>query len=952
MEFARGVWPAKGVLTACIARTMTFVRLRETSDSRVRCFSQVDLQSAIQIAPSFLPTTTFESSDSKSFWTPQFILEPLRQGLLELFRPLGVPDMSFIKLIIEVDNGIHILRRQIRKRGNVMKTDTRIVDMWQTIRLEMLRGLSERGPDVDGFFRDRLKQETFGELVHSAALKSAFASQLTLPQVHGVLTRSGGRLKVMSWTHLVKSFINTPPDIAQAKTVLGHIYVLACKRIPATSEDQSIQILGVKVDDLDLFREAVDAITMRLMEMQLPVPEQIAYYPICTAVKTASCEGLNRTDPIIKDACNVLETTRDKIVAKGVFTDSFCQAMTKAEKPVRERCECDDSFPNSGELREFFLDYMMMHLDRSVVFAQWQEALRIQETKIVDKHLFPIDDYSLATVLHNAVINLNGTTATRQVAVSVYETMCYYVDYLLETQLVKGLNACSYFGEPPGPLLEVLDDLLSSHRLRIDIARLDYSASQAIAALPKGRIIEIQDKPRSPANGLTVNILRVLDSYIKGLQLSNYTSKERSSYAEVQRKFSSIIFLLVDKVYKQRTKFVNWQEQLVVGLQRIVDQAVKTVLQSLKEATTVKRAKRSLQYMESSIQEQLKHRLTMRGASLGEPGQSPSSVDAQQEFKPAGNLGGTVLLQMGEGPSTSRITSVLKNPPILSFAAVSKPREVNADPKGQEWQGFVEVLASVLLPEIPQTVASLVSPALPSVFYTLAAQMRVKKNVVGSIRHVAETTCVRILDSTILPTLVSTTLLVPETLIRNQLMSIAQNMHFTITPDASIMEYSVRAARQKGSFLGLGVLLQGFVFAVTSELESLMQQREFQDRVVRFIQQRVQQLSRIVIDMFRSHRLADVICSGVELLIDILADVLQERREDVTKVISDIGAVDVIGRVKTFIEAALWKHLKILVDGGSVAALLSDVFLPLGITGIAKDLGSAVWNVLTGRKQT
>lgn len=880
---------------------------------------------------------------------PQCVIDPLRIRLQELFEPLPVQIVKRPEVGRAVDSTLHELRPRVRKAGYISPSDPEILSLWWNIMAIALENQPGMEVETEAFFQTPQNTQRFCRLIQEAASISAFVSQLNMADPKSVLVRKAQRFRFVSWTTLVSSFNVEKPSDEVVNNTLQRIFYLACRMIPASSENQSIGILGKPTDDVVLFRTVVDAITLRLMQLRRPVPDTMTHYPICKALKQATCAGLDLDDAALARSCQELDVVRRLIQSKIDFSQEFCQAMKQAELPLMERSECNENERNFSLLKDFFVEYMTQQLESSAIKSQWSTILEKQALSYGDPKVFPLAENALASIVHEASIRFSeidtpSAPSLAKVAEDVYKTMCKFVDYMIVSTGLKVSNVCNLMAHPPDPLLQVLSDILEAHMVRIKLGRFALSM-RPISSLTLHQILDSKDLPKHPGSAMTVGVLRFITSYFKKDKTSEDV-KGPTAYHKVRKGFSDIFKLIVDRLYKLKPRLAAWQKKVVQSLRLLVNEIVRLVLRSAKQMTYANKGTVVLEQVQYDAQMELRRRLQshIEGTPISpqgtedestEAGSSPSMVEMNDGRK----AGAQPLV-----PFSSRLPSVFNHVALVEASPPTK-----SEPKqGQGMLGLVKLLASLMLSDIPRLVSGVVPAVLPSVWFSVSGVLRVKKSVVGSVKSTAEKVCVRVLDSTVLPSLISTNSLVPEALIRTQLILMARNIHLSVMSEASKVESDLKTARRDRGFLGLGVLLRGLVFAAAAQLEDLLQDATFQDKVVTTIHRRVRDLSGLIQTAFKKYLVSEVICQSVEVVIDAVADLLNEKRDDLMHSLLEIVEMDALGRLSVFLESSVWRLMKLLLDGEGALNLMSDILSQVGLMGAAKDTVRALWGWFFG----
>ncbi|CDI84856.1 hypothetical protein, conserved [Eimeria praecox] len=167
-------------------------------------------------------------------------------------------------------------------------------------------------------------------------------------------------------------------------------------------------------------------------------------------------------------------------------------------------------------------------------------------------------------------------------------------------------------------------------------------------------------------------------------------------------------------------------------------------------------------------------------------------------------------------------------------------------------------------------------------------------------------------------------------------------------PEASKVENDLKAAKKNSGFLGMGVLLRGLMFVVAGQLEDLLQDKAFQEKVVKLVHRRVRDLSEVIQMAFKRYMVSEVICQSLEVVIDVAADLLNEKQDDLAHSIFEVVELDSLGRLSTFIEFSVWRLMKQLLDGEGALNVISDIMSQVGFMGAAKDTARAIWGWFFG----
>ncbi|XP_026191168.1 uncharacterized protein LOC113146841 [Cyclospora cayetanensis] len=908
----------------------------------------VDVSNMLAPFPSFAPPPVRWTPGNTSFWMPQCVLNPVKAQLKKLFEPISKPIAAVTAVERAVDSTLYEIRPKLRKEGYISFSDPQIISLWweiMAIALEQQPGMEE---EIEGFFRIPKNTEEFSAIIQRGATISAFVSQLQTAETKDVLVREAQRFGYDSWKTLVSSFTKERPTEEVVKKTLDRIFYLVCRMIPATAETAAIKILGKETDDIQLFRRLVDAITTRLMILQANVPETLTHYPLCTALENVSCGGLDVADQLLSKLCQELYTVKIRISSKTRFSPDFCQAIKQAEEPLKERCECAETQRNHSVLKEFFVDYMSGQLESSAIKSQWSVVLQNQELKSSEQKVFPLADNTLASVVHEASIQLaeEGSAATSQnlqkIAEDVYHTMCSFVDYMSEATEMKISNACHSITTPPLLLIEDISEIIESHISRIQLSRFTLKILP-FTTLTLHQILDSEHLPRHPGAILTTGVLRLLTKYFSA-EAGPGNQRLAAAYQNVHNGLVNMFKLLMSKLYKLKPKMVAWQNKVVETLQFILNHIVRIVLRSAEGLTYVNRDALQLQRTEQSIQREMRQRLQGTQSQSSELSQNGKGGQTEAET-PVG------LVEITGGQSrASRVTSSPSQSPIWSSMVLLQtypgPTSISKERSGM--LGVVRLLASMLLADVPRLVSGVVPTVLPSVWYSISSVLRVKKSVVGSVKDTAEKVCIRVLESIVLPSLISTNSLVPESLIKTQLTLLARNIHFAVMPESTKVESDFKAAAARRGFLGIGVLTRGLIFAIAGQLEELLQNTAFQEQVVKIVHRRVRELSAVIQMAFKRYLVSEIICQSVEVVIDVVAELINEKRDDLAHSLLEVVELDSLGRLSILLESTMWRLLKILLDGKGAVNVLSQVLGNVGFFGAAKDTVKAMWDCFPG----
>ncbi|KAL8446402.1 hypothetical protein Emed_004856 [Eimeria media] len=913
----------------------------------------VDVLTSLEALPSFAPSTTLSIRGGRGFWMPQCVTDPLRAQLAVLFEPLPGQLTNVPAVMRAVDSALHELRPKIRKNGYISYTDPEILALWWQVMAIAFKNNPGMELEIEAFSRAPQKTQRFCEIIQQAATIAGFVSQLKMADTKSVLVRRAKRFGFESWTTLVESFYIARPPQQEVRQSLERIFHVACRMIPASSETQSIKILGKETDDVDLFRTLVDAITLRLMQLGRNVPRTMTHYPICSAIRVVSCEGFDLSDSALSKSCHELEVVRQRVLSSIDFSPKFCEAMQKAEEPLMERNECGEGERNHDLLKEFFLEYMTEQLESSAIKSQWSKIQEAHMLKYRNANLYPVAENALASMIHEAAIRLAEVPSNasefpdqvRQAAEEVYSTMCNFVNYASASLALKDVNVCQLMVQPPGPLIQTLSDMLEAHMRRIQLGRFS-STTRPLPTFTLQQIVNSDSLPKHPADALTVGILRFVESYFTKGKLSEQSTEGGSAYQRVRRGLANTINLILDRLYKLKSRFAEWNQKVIRSLRLLVNYIVRLVLRSAKQMTYLGRKTLAMQQVEQKTQASMRRRLQQqREQKTGEQdsvsGDSTSTTASEDSAS---------FVDVKETEDSTMNTSLLPSPSLSKdISLVQTGVLMRPDPKqGQGLLGIVRLLASMLLSDLPRSISDIVAHILPSVWNSISGVLRVKKSVVGSVKDTAEKVCVRVLDSTVLPGLISTNSLVPAGMIKTQMSLLARNIHFSVMPEASTVERNLKAARRKSGFLGMLVLIQGLVFVVAGQLEDLLQNADFQDRIVKIIHRRVRELAGVIQAAFKRYLVSEVVCESVEVIIDVIADVLSEKRDDFVQSVLEIIELDTLGRLSVFIESHVWRLIKLLLDGGGALDLMKGIIGQVGFLGAAKDTVRAAWGWFFG----
>ncbi|KAL8437477.1 hypothetical protein ACSSS7_000900 [Eimeria intestinalis] len=917
----------------------------------------VEVLNSLEALPSFAPSAVSSTRGGRGFWMPQCVTDPLRTQLADLFEPLPGQLAKLPSVLRAVDSALHELRPKIRKNGYIRYTDPEILALWWQVMAIAHKNNPGMELEIEAFSRTPQKTQRFCEIIQHAATVAGFVSQLKMADTKSVLVRRAQRFRFESWTTLVESFYTAKPTPENVRESLERIFHVACRMIPASSETQSIRILGKETEDVDIFRKLVDAVTLRLMQLGQNVPDTMTHYPICQAIRLVSCENFDLSDSALSKSCHELEVVRQRVLSKIDFTPKFCEAMQKAEEPLMERNECGENQRNHDLLKRFFLDYMTEQLESSAIKSQWSKIQEEHMLKYRNAKLYPLAENALASIIHEASIRLAEAQSSapgtpdqvRQAAEEVYTTMCNFVDYVSSSLSLKDSNVCQLMVRPPAPLIQMLSDMLEAHMRRIQLGRFSLTM-QPLSALTVQQVVNSDSLPKSPASALAAGILRFLDSYFTKGKFSEQTTGKGSAYRRVRRGLANTINLILDRLYKLKSRFNEWNQKVIKSLRLLINYIVRLVLRSAKQMTYLKKKTLAMQQVEEKTQASMRRRLQQQeqkedeGDSVSGDTTSTAASEESASFVDVNGRSTTIRKALPEETSPLLPSSLSRAISLVQTGMLTRP-----DPKqGQGLFGIVRLLASMLLSDLPRSISDIVAHILPAVWNSISGVLRVKKSVVGSVKDTAEKVCVRVLDSTVLPALISTNSLVPAALIKSQMSLLARNIHFSVMPEAATVERDLKAARRKRGFLGMMVLIQGLVFVVAGQLEDLLQNGDFQDRIVKIIHRRVRELTGVIQAAFKRYLVSEVVCESVEVVIDVIADVLSEKRDDFVQSVLEIIEIDTLGRLSIFIESNVWRLIKLLLDGGGAFDLINGIIGQVGFLGAAKDTVRAAWGWFFG----
>ncbi|KAL8426103.1 hypothetical protein Efla_007629 [Eimeria flavescens] len=518
----------------------------------------------------------------------------------------------------------------------------------------------------------------------------------------------------------------------------------------------------------------------------------------------------------------------------------------------------------------------------------------------------------------------------QKAAEHVYKSMCRFVDYAIAALELKDSNVCLLMTKPPLPLIQTLSDMLAAHVTRVQLGR--FSATiRPLSTLTLHDIVHADSLPKHPGSALTVGVLRFVEAYFsKGIS-SEKTGEGPPAFQKVKRGLSGIYNLVADKLYKLKPKIAEWNEKVIRSLRLLVNYVVRLVLSSAKEMTKFGKKTLAMQQAEQATQISMRRRV-QQGGKAGIPqyksdagstaGQSRSSFVEEEDEQEAGDA------------SPKAQSRAFSEREWNSVALVQTRLLTKPDPKhGQGTLGLVRLLASMLLSDLPRLVSDITAHILPTVWGSISGVLRVKKTIVGSVKDTAEKVCVRVLDSTVLPSLISTNSLVPAGLIKTQMTLLARNIHFSVSAEASTVESYLKAARQERGFLGMSVLIRGLVLVVAGQLQDLLQDAKFQERVVKIIHKRVRELSSVIQTAFKRYLVSEVVCQIVEVVIDVIADALSEKRDDFVQSVLEVVESDALGHLSIFIESSAWRFMKLLLDGEGASDLMRDILGQVGLLG-------------------
>ncbi|KAL8273426.1 hypothetical protein Esti_002671 [Eimeria stiedai] len=906
----------------------------------------VDVLTSLEALPSFAPSATSNIRGGRGFWMPQCVTDPLRAQLAVLFEPLPGRLARLPAVLRAVDSALQELRPKIRKNGYISHTDPEILALWWQIMAIAFKNNPGMELETEAFSRSPQKTQKFCEIIQQAATIAGFVSQLKMADTKSVLVRRARRFGFESWTTLVESFYTARPPPQEVRESLERIFHLACRMIPANSETQSIKILGKETEDVNLFRTLVDAVTLRLMQLGQDVPATMTHYPICRAIRVVTCEGLDLSESVLSKSCQELDVVRQRVLSKIDFSPKFCEAMRKAEEPLVERSECGENERNHVLLKRFFLEYMTEQLESSAIKSQWSKIQEAQMLKYRNPNLYPLAENALASMIHEAGIRLAEVESNapeflnqvQQAAKEVYSTMCNFVDYASASLELKDSNVCRLMLQPPAPLIQTLSDMLQAHITRIQLGRFS-STMQPVATLTLQQIVNSDSLPQHPAGALTVGIFRFVESYFTKGKTSEQSTEGGSAYQRVRKGLANTISLILDKLYKLKSRFAEWNQKMIRSLRLLINYIVRLVLRSAKQMSYLGKKTLAMQQAEERIQSSMRRRLQQQ-----QKAREPDSMSGDTSTTASEDSASFVDVEAGSkirktfpGDTSPLLASSLsRDISLVQTGLLTKP-----DPKqGQGLLGIVRLMASMLLCDLPRSISDIVAHILPSVWNSISGVLRVKKSVVGSVKDTAEKVCVRVMDSTVLPSLISTNSLVPAGLIKTQMSLLARNIHFSVMPEASTVERDLKAARRKSGFLGMLALIRGLVFVVAGQLEDLLQSAEFQDRIVKIIHRRVRELAGVIQAAFKRYLISEVVCESVEVVIDLIADVLSEKRDDFVHSVLEIIELDALGRLSVFIESQVWRLIKLLLDGKGALDLMKGIIGQVGFLGAAKDTES------------
>ncbi|CBZ50875.1 hypothetical protein NCLIV_039500 [Neospora caninum Liverpool] len=841
------------------------------------------------------------TSDMDSLRMPLPVREFLETELRELMADEANPGMPVLVLespgMKVIDNALLDLVPVFRRAGQLPVSHPLFLQLMRNVRSYLHTMRAAHGAK---FAKEKLLDATvrtrFLSIIREAALKAAFMEQLQIDLPQKILWSRNQFFHINNMAKISEDFSVNGVMPSDYKERLEELFPIVCDTISASSTDAALSILGVDIAPIVEFREKVIHTRQLLRDVGAEVPVHLQHHPIEKFILVARCEpirNLPRKHGKVEKACTDLENTREKVLSNVSFTAAFRRQVAEVEASLAERVNCGVDTEDGQILQKFFVQLMEDATKNAGIIEYWDRFMALRETSFDTPAFEPLTEAIIASVLHKLALHARSGTLDADLENSVYPTVCKFMSYVRRARGGKPIaDFCRTF--PAGrPLLSrFFQQSKENQIMRLELNSFAFTRGpNAMWMDDFSELAHTSETLYPPRNSAVISFFRMVRAASSTPQSAEADALSVRRPSAFVRSLSEVADLVLDKLRKKRNTMNKWSRRLVTSILRVVDAAILLAIQAVQRFAATSRRQIAMAREEIKVQRGLERRVSISSRQDGVRGRQEGSVAAppaaplpEDERRPSA----VAMVQVG----VTSVTSMLYKRIALELLKVHR--------------------------YIPGWVAS----ALGTSTKDLAFLLRTKATVPGSVKDIAMSTCVNIFDNIVLPTLTKPNVLAPETMIRNVLAQLTSAIHYTVMPNLGAVEEKFRRARSQDGMLPLSAFLHGIVLSAVTQLESLMQNNKWQTEMVRLVQEHIRTLNSAVIGLVKRFRLADALCGITDPLLDAVADVVERNARTLAHLLTDLMQADTFGLLINFVQAQLFKELRLAADSGEVHGLL------------------------------
>ncbi|PHJ24128.1 hypothetical protein CSUI_002019, partial [Cystoisospora suis] len=949
----------------------------------------VQVRAGLKMQATFTRAHGLSAADIERLTMPMPVRERFISGIRGLFgdplapgKPVVLVSPRSLKFL---DDIISRLVPGVRQSGSIKLTDFPMDQLYSQVRKYLQYYGSEAVTELERLDNHDVKQQ-FLLLVQEALLKTALLQQLQLPAIRRLLNKRDQLFRIDNLEKLKGDYVKGQISEAELEEALDRVFDQVCEMIPASAYDNALKSLGEATQGVETYREKVLMVQQAFYDTKTALPEGgVHHHPLEKQTGKALCPGVDTSkSPKLAKACAAAEEALQSVSEKLQLSPVLLSRVRTELLTTAEIVNCNRTTGEGKMLRAFFISLMKSQVKHTSLAELWDEAASIKENQFNNPNVQPLEENMLSAALHSLALRMRANQLKPEMFETIYPTVCGFIILLVEEKLVRRNSLCSWILVAPASMYSFFTSSVQDQAMRLTLTSFGFTASVNL-----GDYKEQSFEPRAPREAVVVSLLRTV-------RLASQPTAEGDTAAPVAAtplsgRISEVFALVVSKIWGNRQAMERWNRELKKTLLRLVDAAMKKAFSTMRHLATTNEKQLESQRQELAVQLILQKQILARG--IHSPAEQVAGLhgprERESEARPPAGGSGVELPVRDQGDDDEwhlapedpdlevPAESFLEHhrallAPHASGAGSMAPYYFTKARGGHGAKGEVDDARGDTLQErrltftqspirisflqtqlgvgtaLRQRVADFLGSqhrrvpgwirgSLGISSTSVSVVLKQKVTVPGSLKGVARSVCVNILDNVVLDTLTKVNVLAPKTTVRQMINQLIQGLHHAVIPDMEAAQEKFAKLSAEGGAIGLNMVAHALILSAATEFETAMQNPKVVTKFVEVLHQHIHKLSRGFVNVVKKFRLSDAICSITDEVIDAVAFAVMTHQFSLLDAATDLLQVDIVGWIVNFTEALTWREVKSLlepVDGPRFLEMIQTT----GLLNILRDV--------------